>query len=83
MDGSSLDTKRTWLTELRKRSRLTQQGLATVVGVCRLQVIRWENGSRTPRRDMVYGPLAAALGSEVVLRFEAEWRTRAAERMVG
>jgi transcriptional regulator with XRE-family HTH domain len=78
-----LDTRRTWLSDLRRRSGLTQKALAESVGVSRLEVIRWENGSRNPKSGMVYGPLAAALGSEVVLRFEAEWRTRAAERMVG
>ncbi len=76
-------TARQWLKELRIRAGLTAAELAVVLGVRKRLVYYWESGDRTPHRDMVYGPLAAALGSEVVLRFEAEWRTRAAERMVG
>jgi DNA-binding XRE family transcriptional regulator len=77
------DTRRTWLKDLRERAGLTQAGLARMVKVRRLTIIRWEKGASKPDPETIYGPLAAALGAEVVLRFEAEWRTRAAERMVG
>lgn len=69
--------------DLRRAKGLTHRGLAKILGVSHVTVLHWEQGKRSPRQDMIYGPLAAALGSEVVLRFEAEWRTRGAERMVG
>jgi transcriptional regulator with XRE-family HTH domain len=71
------------MRRLRAERGLTQQELAQACRVTVRAVQQWESGTRSPRSDTLYGPLAAALGSEVVLRFEAEWRTRAAERMVG
>lgn len=71
------------MRRLRAERGLTQKELAQACLVTVRAVQQWESGARSPRADTLYGPLAAALGSEVVLRFEAEWRTRAAERMVG
>lgn len=48
----------------RERKNLSQQKLATAVGVCQQAVARWENGSAMPRADQL-PKLARLLGCTI------------------
>ena len=64
------------LTGLRKRAGLTQVDLADVVGLSRSNIVKWEGGSKPPRRD-ICDQLAAALRYAP----EALWQVAAWERI--
>ena len=71
------------LTELRKRAGLTQVDLADVVGLSRGSVVKWETGSKPPRRA-VCDQLAEALrvSPDMLWRVAAWERLGADERLV-
>lgn len=54
---------------IRRRARVTHERLAAELGVHRLTVIRWENGTREPRGDrrLRYARLLAELREAVAL----------------
>jgi HTH-type transcriptional regulator/antitoxin MqsA len=53
---------------IRESAKLTQQEIATQVGVHQATVARWENGDRSPRRDALdrYVALLERLQREVL-----------------
>lgn len=71
------------LAGLRKRAGLTQVDLADVVGLSRTNIIKWEGGSKPPRRA-VCDQLAEALGvsPDMLWRVAAWERIGADERLV-
>jgi DNA-binding XRE family transcriptional regulator len=56
--------------EIRKRSGLTQDGMARVLGVTRITVLRWEAGQRSPRGKLAarYVDLLDRLRAEALMR---------------
>lgn len=43
-----MDTKRTWLIHARKEKNLSQESVATKLGLARTTYMRYELGERTP-----------------------------------
>lgn len=54
---------------LRESQKMTQQGLADLMGVERTTVAMWESGTNSPRADML-PPLAKILGCRIDDLFE-------------
>ncbi|MDS5670468.1 helix-turn-helix transcriptional regulator [Streptococcus pneumoniae] len=44
-------TNSTNIKTLRKKKKLTQEELASIIGVTKLTILRWENGERVPKAD--------------------------------
>ena len=44
-------TNSTNIKTLRKEKKLTQEELASIIGVTKLTILRWENGERVPKAD--------------------------------
>lgn len=60
------------LKALRKRLRISQNSLASKMGVSRMTIHRWESGEREPKLgDLIKLRAILGAGVDVLLRFRA------------